>query len=105
MPNSFESALIMFLGRVPQRLGYATDGRTWMLTDAIAPLKRTQHQVFYYLNLVKTLSTTVEHPSIEIEATPEEKSNAENLLVAEKIRPDTPYMVLNPRTAYGSAKH
>src|SRR5215831_9567135 len=26
-PNSFESALMMFLGRVPRRLGYATDGR------------------------------------------------------------------------------
>src|SRR5687767_14025527 len=32
-PNSFESALMVFLARVPQRIGYARDGRSWMLTD------------------------------------------------------------------------
>src|SRR4029453_9841715 len=31
LPNSFESALMMFLGRIPKRVGYATDGRRWML--------------------------------------------------------------------------
>ena len=44
---------MMFLGRVPQRLGYATDGRSWMLTDAITPIEEVRHQVFYYLDLVE----------------------------------------------------
>src|ERR1051326_2244290 len=35
LPNSFESALMMFLGRVPVRIGYATDGRGLLLTSAI----------------------------------------------------------------------
>src|SRR5689334_2475437 len=34
-PNSFESALMMFLGGVPQRIGYATDARRCLLTCAI----------------------------------------------------------------------
>src|SRR5262245_33887853 len=31
LPNSFESALMMFLGGVPHRVGFATDARGWML--------------------------------------------------------------------------
>src|SRR5688572_28156201 len=48
-PNSFESALMMFLARVPERVGYARDGRSWMLTNMIWPPAREQHQVHYYL--------------------------------------------------------
>src|SRR5262249_23151289 len=44
LPNSFESALMMFLGGVPQRIGYATDARRLLLTTSIAPNK-AQHQV------------------------------------------------------------
>src|SRR6266566_5404045 len=51
LPNSFESALMMLLAGVPQRVGYATEGRQWMLTNAIAPDGGAQHQVHYYLEL------------------------------------------------------
>ncbi len=40
LPNSFESALMIFLGGVPRRVGYGTDGRRWMLTDSITPAER-----------------------------------------------------------------
>jgi heptosyltransferase-2 len=104
LPNSFESALMMFLGRIPHRLGYATDGRGWMLTDPVLPGEETRHQVFYYLDLVKTLSATVERPSIEIQASPQERSEARRLLAAEGIGDGDRFMVLNPGAAYGSAK-
>src|SRR5262249_889294 len=48
LPNSFESALVMFLGRVPRRIGYATDGRRWMLTKSVVPEHGSQHQTNYY---------------------------------------------------------
>jgi heptosyltransferase-2 len=51
LPNSFESALMMFLGGVPRRIGYATDGRRWMLTNSIRPGAGSRHQVQYYLDL------------------------------------------------------
>jgi heptosyltransferase II len=103
LPNSFESALMMFLGGVPQRIGYATEARGWMLTRSIAPNK-TQHQVHYYLDLVKMLSASTEQPSTQIEATSEERSMARKLLAAEGIPNDAPFLVLNPGAAYGSAK-
>jgi lipopolysaccharide heptosyltransferase II len=104
LPNSFESALMIFLGGIPRRIGYATDARRWMLTNAIAPRRGRQHQVQYYLELVKSLSASVDVPSIEVHATVEERRGARTLLNAEGIPCDRRFMVLNPGAAYGSAK-
>jgi heptosyltransferase-2 len=104
LPNSFESALMMFLGGVRQRVGYATNGRRWMLTNAVAQGDAGRHQVQYYLDLVKTVWPGVSQPSIEIQATIEERSDARTLLAAEGIRDGAPFLVLNPGAAYGSAK-
>ena len=103
-PNSFESALMTFLGRVPQRVGYANDGRTWMLTNANAPSAKARHQVHYYLDIVRTLSVKAEQPSVAIEATNEETAAARILLASEGIPPEAPFLVVNPGAAYGSAK-
>jgi heptosyltransferase-2 len=103
-PNSFESALMMFLGRVPERVGYARDGRAWMLTNMIWPSRREQHQVHYYLDLANAVSAVAETPSITIEASPAEKATAWDLLRAEGIPTGSRFMVLNPGAAYGSAK-
>ena len=53
-PNAFEPAFIAAAARVPLRVGYATDGRGFLLTHPLAvPAWRSeQHEVFYYLNLV-----------------------------------------------------
>jgi heptosyltransferase-2 len=103
-PNSFESAVMTFLGRVPQRVGYATDGRGWLLTSSLKPTAGKHHQVHYYLALAGALSAEVTHPSISIEANAEEKEHATRLLGSEGIAPGRGYLVLNPGAAYGSAK-
>jgi len=103
-PNSFESAVMMFLGRIPKRVGYATDGRRWLLTNRLRPLKTKRHQVHYYLDLAAALSANIARPSIEIAATPEEKAQAAKLLASQGIPAGRRYLVLNPGAAYGSAK-
>jgi heptosyltransferase-2 len=103
-PNSFESALMMFLAGVPRRFGYATDGRRWMLTQSMTPRNDTRHQVEYYLDLAKMVSANAGRPSIEIQATEMERSEARTLLQAEGVATGTPFLVLNPGAAYGSAK-
>jgi heptosyltransferase-2 len=104
LPNSFESALMMFLAGVPQRIGYATDARSWMLTDSIKPVDKARHQSHYYLDLVKMVAAGSAQPSIEITAALEERSEARRLLQTEGIPPGAPFLVLNPGAAYGSAK-
>src|SRR4030095_5297460 len=48
-PNSFESALLTWLGRVKRRFGYASDRRGFLLTDSIAipEWKNARHEVHY----------------------------------------------------------
>lgn len=56
LPNSFDSALPAFLARVPRRIGFARDGRSWLLTDRIAPVRpgdTPPHQSFHYLELLR----------------------------------------------------
>ena len=103
-PNSFESAAMIFLGRVPQRVGYATDGRRWLLTNSLKPASGKHHQVHYYLALAGAVSAEVTQPSISIEANAEEKAQAARLLASEGIAHGRRYLVLNPGAAYGSAK-
>jgi len=89
-PNSFESALLAKLGKVPQRFGYAKDGRSFLLTDAlpIPEWKNQRHEVFYYLNIVAEIerklrgATTVwEHePRFELDVCAERKTRACKML-------------------------
>ena len=45
MTNSFRSALLFFLGRVRQRIGYDREWRGWLLTDRLKPLKENGQRV------------------------------------------------------------
>src|SRR5690606_19689918 len=37
LTNSFRSGLVARLAGIPRRLGYARDGRSWLLTDRVSP--------------------------------------------------------------------
>src|SRR5258705_2237799 len=59
--SAFEAALMPFAARIPFRLGYATEARQLLLTDAV-PLpewRATRHEVFYYLYLIAALEHTL----------------------------------------------
>lgn len=56
--NSFRSALLLTLGQVKRRVGYARSKRSLLLTKALPLDKKLleDHEVYYYLNLVNWLS-------------------------------------------------
>jgi len=54
LPPSFSSALAPFFARVPARVGYATDGRSVLLTEAPVPPRRgSEHLSSSYHRLVQ----------------------------------------------------
>lgn len=57
LPNSLGSAVMTRLAGVPQRLGYSTDGRGWLLTQKLEDRRKERglHQVDYYLGLIHNL--------------------------------------------------
>lgn len=55
--NAFEAAFLSKIGGAKNRLGYKTDGRGFLLTDAleVPAWKNERHEVFYYLHIVAEL--------------------------------------------------
>lgn len=56
LQNAFEAALVARLAGIPERIGYARDGRGWLLTRAIPVPERgagPRHERFYYLELLQ----------------------------------------------------
>jgi heptosyltransferase-2 len=56
LQNAFEAAAIAWGARIPVRIGYARDGRSPLLTQAIAvprPGEIPRHERFYYLELLR----------------------------------------------------
>src|SRR2546425_9513838 len=55
LQNAFEAAAVAFLAGIPERIGYARDGRSLLLTRAV-PVPRKgeipRHERFYYLELL-----------------------------------------------------
>ncbi len=56
LPNAFEAAALVWLAGIPKRIGYARDGRGFLLTTAVqrpAPGEIPRHERFYYLELLR----------------------------------------------------
>ena len=47
LPNSFESAFMVWTAGIPKRVGYQTDGRRLFLTNAVKPSSIKQHTFFH----------------------------------------------------------
>lgn len=89
-PNSFETALVAKMAKIPRRFGYSKEGRSFLLTDSveIPAWKETRHEVFYYLNLVAAIEkeyfareTDLENePRIDLTVSDERRGEARKIL-------------------------
>ncbi|MEP6637241.1 MAG: lipopolysaccharide heptosyltransferase II, partial [Acidobacteriota bacterium] len=71
--NAFEAALIPRLAGVPHRIGYATEGRSFLLTNPL-PLpewRSSRHEVYYYLNIVQELEFLLDGTRLVLSVQPE----------------------------------
>jgi heptosyltransferase II len=106
-PNSFHSALTIFLARIPIRVGYIRDKRGFLLTEKIDIQEETikKHQVEYYLDLVRNFSenqAVSNSPAINIGR--DELQWAEEFLSERGVESDDVLIGISPGAAYGKAK-
>lgn len=88
-PNSFESALVTRLARIPTRAGYSTEQRGFLLTNRleVPAWKNESHESQYYLHLVDSLGAEGEPDErSELQVSSERRSEARNKLVDEGVR-------------------
>jgi heptosyltransferase-2 len=104
--NAFEAALISFLAGIPRRFGYATDGRSLLLTDPVSLPSRNgqRHQVEYYWDLLKPLGGHGPTPAPHLFVTSEESASMARRLAEAGIGPSDLVIGLNPGSTYGHAK-
>jgi heptosyltransferase-2 len=106
LPNSFDSALVPWLARIPERIGKCSDGRTLLLNGRFEAAKETApcHEVEYYLNLMQHFGITGSRTPLHLSVSPEEEQRAAELLSRQGIQPGDFVIGINPGASYGSAK-
>ena len=108
LPNSFESAALVWAARIPIRIGYARDGRGLLLSDPITPPKPGEipdHQRFYYLELLRRAGLIERVPDVEsirLPGIPQLILQGRNLLIHKKL--EGPWIGVSPGAAFGTAK-
>ena len=117
-PNAFEPALIAMIARVPLRVGYATQGRSWLLTNPLSlpEWRDSRHESFYYLNVTAEIDrllngssggaakTLEQQPVFDLLVSDERKAQAADILRAEGVRRDYPLVALCPGSINSRAK-
>lgn len=104
--NAFEAALIAWMAGIPSRIGYATDGRRWLLSESILrPDRATLHHTVYYQELVKGIvHSGGKDRSPQLFLSPEVKHACARQFPEVFFPSEDLIIGMNPGSVYGSAK-
>lgn len=107
--NSFRSALVVWQARVARRVGYAREGRGWLLTDRLRPRKRDGEFVPspmlpYYVKIAERAGCPVTDWRLRLGLTPQQEQAGRDLRRQYGLDEGARYAVINPGAAFGAAK-
>jgi heptosyltransferase-2 len=106
LTNSFRSAFLFYLARIPQRWGYRRDGRGFLLTKGPPIHNRVDryHQAHYYLDLLSGLGLKNYTTELNLSLDRRELAWTKEWLESQNIEPKKPLVIINPGAFYGPAK-
>jgi heptosyltransferase-2 len=110
LQNAFEAAWFAWRAGVPERIGYARDGRSLLLTKAVSvpkPGEILAHEQFYYLELLRRIGWLDSLPNesfIKIHVPDENRQRAADFLLSAGAKPDNLRVAIGAGASYGSAK-
>lgn len=104
-PNSFRSALLARLARIPVRIGYGRNFRRLLLSKAVSrgPTGRRAHQSEYYLDLLRVAGISVEMSVPVLRLSKDEVDRARSRIAENGLNASN-LIGLAPGAAYGRAK-
>ena len=110
-PNSFRSGLAAWAGGCRRRIGFHRDGRGWMLTDHLAPLRDKEGRftptpvIDDYNRLAEAAGCAAPGHRMEVFTTPADEAAADWVYEKLRIGGREEVVCLNPGAAFGAAKH
>ncbi len=110
LQNAFDAAWLAWRAGVPQRIGYARDGRSFLLTKAIKVPKQGKipaHEKFYYLELLRRagwIEQWQDDSHIALHVPGAARHRALQTLVQAGARPTAVRVAIGAGASYGSAK-
>ena len=110
LQNAFDAAWLAWRARVPERIGYARDGRGILLTKAV-PIPRhgeiPAHEKFYYLELLRRVGwsdSLQDETFIGLHVPEEKRRSADEFLCKCGVRQGARRIAIGAGASYGSAK-
>ena len=110
LQNAFEAAWFAWRAGIPERIGYARDGRSLLLTKALPvpkPGEIPAHEQYYYLELLRRagwLDSLPNESFIKLDVPEENRHRAAEFLLINGVKPDSLRVAIGAGASYGSAK-
>lgn len=110
LQNAFDAAWLVWRGGISERIGYARDGRGFLLTKPIRVPKTGEippHEKFYYLELLRRagwIDSLPDEPFITLNVPESNRRRAEEFLAQSGVRSNSLRIALGAGASYGSAK-
>ncbi|MGB2670022.1 MAG: glycosyltransferase family 9 protein, partial [Candidatus Acidiferrum sp.] len=110
LQNAFHAAWLAWRAEIPERIGYARDGRSLLLTKAV-PVPHVgeipAHEQYYCLELLRRagwLDTLPNESFIELHVPEEDRHRAAEFLLSSGTNPANLRVAIGAGASYGSAK-
>jgi heptosyltransferase-2 len=110
LQNAFDAAWLAWRAKIPERIGYARDGRSFLLTKGVPvpkPGEIPAHEKFYYLELLRRagwLESVPDEPFIGLHVPEGNRRSAADFLRKSGARQDAMKIAIGAGASYGSAK-
>jgi heptosyltransferase-2 len=110
LQNAFDAAWLAWRAGIPKRIGYARDGRSFLLTKSIPvpkPGEIPPHERFYYLELLRRagwIDSLPDESFISLKVSESSRRRAEEFLCQSGVRPNSLRIAIGAGASYGSAK-
>lgn len=110
LQNAFDAAWLAWRAKIPERIGYARDARSFLLTKALSvpkPGEIPAHEKFYYLELLHRagwLESVLDEKFIGLQVSDDKRKAADEFLHKSGARAAARRIAIGAGASYGSAK-
>lgn len=98
LKRSFGSALMGYLSGAGERIGFATEGRSFLLTTTV-PYRNDRHEVQNFLDVLRADGVPVADDHLEAWLTAEEMQFADHFFKTAGVAPEVPVIGIHPFAA------